>query len=133
MEAVRQVTPKIGMSVSMGIGSNSYHEIIVKIERNSKTIYTLPARTVLGGVELTNWNETPENIKAKRAADALQEMLDSLNEEYGDDPETFGADWIMARAAKCYTYRKSGYYARKGSDHCWLSLNDQYSYSSPEF
>jgi hypothetical protein len=134
METVKEATPKIGMSVSMGIGSNSYHQIIVKMERNSKTIYTMPARIVLGGVALSDWNELPESIKAKRAADALQQDLDFLNAEFGDNPKVFSADWMMSQATKCFTYRaKAGYYAKKGSDYCWLALNDQYEYSSPEF
>jgi len=134
METAIQTKPEIGMSVSMGIGSDSYHQIIVKMERNAKTIYTMSARKVLGGVALEDWNALPESIKAKRAADALQQDLDFLNAEYADQPEIFGADWMMSQATKCFTYRaKAGYYAKKGSDYCWLSLNDQYEYSSPEF
>jgi hypothetical protein len=134
METVNEVKPVIGMSVSMGIGSDSYHQIIVKMERNAKTIYTMSARKVLGGVALEDWNALPESIKAKRAADALQQDLDFLNAEYADQPEIFGADWMMSQATKCFTYRaKAGYYAKKGSDYCWLALNDQYEYSSPEF
>ena len=67
METLSQVKPAIGMSVSMGIGSDSYHQIIVKMERNAKMIYTMPARTVLGGVAQEDWNALPESIKAKRA------------------------------------------------------------------
>ena len=137
MKAVTEVKPEIGMSVSMGIGSDSYHQIIVKMERNSKTIYTMSARKVLGGVAQSDWNALPESIKAKRAADALQQDLDFLNAEYADQPEIFGADWMMSQATKCYTYRSTGqnagHYARKGSDYCWLTLNDQYEYSDPSF
>ena len=134
METAIQTKPEIGMSVSMGIGSDSYHRIIVKMERNAKTIYTMSARKVLGGVALEDWNALPESIKAKRATDALQQELDFWNAEYADQPEIFGADWMMSQVTKCFTYRaKAGYYAKKGSDYCWLSLNDQYEYSSPEF
>ena len=137
METLSQVKPAIGMSVSMGIGSDSYHQIIVKMERNAKMIYTMPARTVLGGVAQEDWNALPESIKAKRAADALEQILDALNEEYGDDAELFGAEWMMSQATKCYTFRSTGtgagHYGRKGTDYCWIKLNDQYEYSSPEF
>jgi hypothetical protein len=137
METAIKVKPAIGMSVSMGIGSDSYHQIIVKMERNAKTIYTMSARKVLGGVALEDWNALPESIKAKRAADALQQDLDFLNAVYADQPEIFGADWMMSQATKCYTYRatgqNAGHYAKKGSDYCWLTLNEQYEYSDPSF
>ena len=137
METAIKVKPAIGMSVSMGIGSDSYHQIIVKMERNAKTIYTMSSRLVLGGVALEDWNALPESIKAKRAADALQQELDFWNAEYSDQPEIFGADWIMGRATKCYTYRSTGrnagHYAAKGDTYCWLTLNEQYEYSDPSF
>ena len=137
METAIQTKPEIGMSVSMGIGSDSYHRIIVKMERNAKTIYTMSARKVLGGVALEDWNALPESIKAKRATDALQQELDFWNAEYADQPEIFGADWIMGRATNCYTYRttgrNAGHYAEKGSVYCWLTLNSQYQYSDPSF
>lgn len=137
METVSEVKPQIGMSVSMGIGSDSYHRIIVKMERNGKTIYTMSARKVLGGVALEDWNKLPESTKAKYASDALQQELDFWNEEYADQPEIFGADWIMSQATKCYTYRakgrNAGHYAQKGDVYCWLTLNSQYEYCDPSF
>ena len=129
METVKEATPKIGMSVSMGIGSDSYHEIIVKIERNGKTIYTLPARTVLGGVELTDWNATPESIKAKRAVDALEIQVEGRKELF----PTMREGWAFESATRCYTYRKNGRYAEKGANYCWVSLNSQYEYRDPSF
>jgi hypothetical protein len=137
METVSEVKPAIGMSVSMGIGSDSYHEIIVKMERNSKTIYTMRESQVLGGVALEDWNALPESIKAKRAADALQQDLDHFTEQYGEEIQVFGADWAMSQATNCYTFRttgrKAGHYAMKGSKYCWLKLGSQRSYLDPSF
>jgi hypothetical protein len=131
------VIPKIGMSVSMGIGSDSYHEIIVKMERNNKTIYTMPARVVLGGVALSDWNEMPESIKFKRAADALQQRLDFLEADELKYGSKMSEGWFMGQATRCYTYRATGRnagdYARKGTNYCWITLNDQYQYSDPSF
>lgn len=134
---IEVVKPTVGMSVSMGIGSDSYHEIIVKMERNAKTIYTMSAESVIGGVALTDWNALPESIKAKRAGDALQESLDFFNAELSGYSGNLGADWVMRQATRCYTYRttgcNAGEYARKGSVHCWITLNSQYQYSDPSF
>jgi hypothetical protein len=137
METVNQVTPALGMSVSMGIGSDSYHEIIVKMERNSKVIYTMSARQVLGGVALEDWNEMPESIKAKRAADALQQRLDFLEADELKYGSKMSEGYFMGHATRCYTYRatgrKAGRYAEKGGKYCWITLNDQYEYSDPSF
>jgi hypothetical protein len=88
---IEVVKPTVGMSVSMGIGSDSYHEIIVKMERNAKTIYTMSARSVIGGVALSDWNEMPESIKAKRAADAMQDQLELFRQEF----PTMSEEWAM--------------------------------------
>lgn len=133
METAIQTKPEIGMSVSMGIGSDSYHQIIVKMERNSKTIYTMPARVVLGGVSLNDWNALPESIKAKRAADALDIEIETLKKEF----PTARDGWAFEYATKCYTHRtkRSGqvYYGAKGTDYCWLTLDSQYTYLDPSF
>jgi len=137
METANEVKPTLGMSVSMGIGSDSYHEIIVEMERNSKVIYTMSARQVLGGVALSDWNEMPESIKAKRAADALQQQLDFLEADELKYGSKMSDGWFMSHATRCYTYRatgrNAGQYARKGTDYCWITLNDQYEYSDPSF
>jgi hypothetical protein len=134
---IEVVKPAIGMSVSMGIGSDSYHEIIVKMERNSKTIYTMSARIVIGGVALEDWNALPESIKAKRAADALQQQLDFFEADEIEYGYKMSEGYAMSQATRCYTYRASGRnageYARKGTDYCWITLNDQYQYSDPSF
>ena len=133
METVSEVKPQIGMSVSMGIGSDSYHQIIVKMERNAKTIYTLPARWVLKGIELNDWNEMSEEIKANHASDVLQSALDSLKAEF----PTMRDGWALEYATKCYTYRATGRgagrYAAKGDTYCWLTLDCQYQYLDPSF
>jgi len=133
METVNQVQPKVGMSVSMGIGSDSYHEIIVKMERNSKTIYTMSARIVLGGVALSDWNEIPESIKAKRAADAMHDQAELFKREF----PTMREGWAAEQQLRCYTFRstgrRAGRYVAKGSTCCTLILDDQYEYLDPSF
>lgn len=133
MEAVNEVRPRIGMSVSMGIGSDSYHEIIVKMERNTKTIYTMLARQVLGGVSLEDWNAAPESIKAKRAADALESSLIRINQLLNCPSEQYA----MAEATSCYTYRNAGRwkgrYVEKGNTCCVLRLDNQREYLDPSF
>jgi hypothetical protein len=133
----KTVQPKLGMSVSMGIGSDSYHQIIVKMERNSKTIYAMSARRVLGGVALEDWNALPESIKAKRAADALQQHLDIFEADEIEYGYKMSEGWAMGQTTKCYTFRSTGknagQYARKGTNYCWITLNDQYEYSDPSF
>jgi hypothetical protein len=130
---IEVVKPTVGMSVSMGIGSDSYHEIIVKMERNAKTIYTMSARSVIGGVALSDWNEMPESIKAKRAADAMQDQLELFRQEF----PTMSEEWAMRQQVKCYTYRntgrRAGKYVAKGSTCCTLILDDQYEYLDPSF
>ncbi len=133
METVSEVKPKIGMSVSMGIGSDSYHQIIVKMERNSKTIYTMPARWVIGGILKNDWNELPESIKAKRSADALQVAIENLVRDF----PTMREGWALEQATKCYTYRstgrRAGRYVAKGDSYCILDLDSQYEYLDPSF
>lgn len=133
----KTVKPELGMSVSMGIGSDSYHEIIVKMERNNKTIYTMSARQVLGGVALSDWNALPESIKAKRAADALQQQLDFFEADEIEHGYKMSKGYAMGQATRCYTYRATGSnagdYARKGTNYCWITLNDQYEYFDPSF
>ena len=133
METVNEVKPVIGMSVSMGIGSDSYHQIIVKTERNKKTIYTMPARWILNGIALNDWNAMFDSVKAKRAHDALELAVENLKKDF----PTMREGWALEQATKCYTYRatgrNAGEYARKGSVHCWITLNSQYQYSDPSF
>jgi len=133
METLNQVQPKVGMSVSMGIGSDSYHQIIVKMERNSKTIYTMPARWVIGGILKNDWNELPESIKAKRSADALQVAIENLVRDF----PTMREGWALEQATKCYTYRstgrRAGRYVAKGDSYCILDLDSQYEYLDPSF
>jgi len=133
METLNQVQPVIGMSVSMGIGSDSYHEIIVRMERNSKTIYTMSARIILGGVALEDWNALPESIKAKRAVDAMNDQAELFKREF----PTMGEGWAAEQQISCYTYRtagrRAGRYVAKGSTCCTLVLDHQYEYSDPSF
>ncbi len=133
METVNEVTPIIGMSVSMGIGSDSYHQIIVKTERNKKTIYTMPARWILGGVALNDWNAMSDSIKAKRAHDALELAIENLKKDF----PTMREGWALEQATKCYTYRSTGRmagrYVAKGDSYCVLNLDSQYEYLDPSF
>lgn len=132
MQTVKEINPKIGMSVSMGINGDSYHEIIVKIERNSKTIYTISAHAVLGGMTLENWNAAPEWIKEKRAANALAESVADLIAAWECSEET-----AFRQVARCYTYRTTGNlkgrYVARGGKYCILTLDSQHHYLDPHF
>ena len=131
MEATKETTtiPKVGMSVSMGIGSDSYHEIIVRIERNAKTIYTMNAKLVLGGVALEDWDALPESVKAKRAVDAMNDQVELFKEEFPTMPE----GWAEKQQVHIYTLKGNGRYSMKGGNYGWITLNDNYEYLDPSF
>jgi hypothetical protein len=130
--ATKTNTPEIGMSATYFIGSDAYHEIVVDVTRNGKSVLTLSADRVLGGVSLADWNEMPQGIRSMRARKAWIDLLASVVENSDDDTE---AMWKTHRIRNSgsYTLRKSGEFFKKGTNFGWLKLNSQYSYLDPSF
>jgi hypothetical protein len=122
METVNEVKPRVGMSVSMGIGSDTYHEIIVRITRNGKTIETLNANTVLGGMSYEDWTNTPESIRLTHINKLLAEVLESRMEDYNS-----------TQLRSIYTLKSNGRYSTKGYDFGWITLNSTREYLDPSF
>ena len=130
--ATKTIKPEVGMSATYHIGSDAYHEIIVDITRNGRSVLTLDARTVLGGVSLEDWNAMPQDIRASRARKAWLNLLASIVEDSDDDIDAmFTANRL--RNDGTYTVRKSGEFFKKGTNYGWLKLNSQYSYLDPSF
>lgn len=131
--AVKQETPQVGMSVSMHIGSDSYHEIVVKTERNAKVIYTMSAGVIFRALTCTleEWNSRSPEAKKMLAANVFVNRIASELAS-GESLEE-----AMRQNTDCYTYRatgrNAGRYVEKGSDHCRLKLNSQYHYMDPSF
>ena len=119
---IEVVKPAIGMSVSMSIGSDSYHEIIVRITRNGKTIETLDASRVLGGMSYEDWTNTPENIRLTHINNLLAEVLEARMEEYNSK-----------QLRSIYTLRSNGRFCHKGYNCGWITLNSTRKYSDPSF
>ena len=130
--ATKTITPEIGMSATYFIGSDAYHEIVVDVTRNGKSVLTLHADRVLGGVSLADWNEMPQGIRSMRARKAWIDLLASVVENSDNETE---AMWTIQRIRNSgsYTLRKSGEYLKKGTNFGWLKLNSQYSYLDPSF
>jgi len=122
METLNQVKPELGMSVSMGIGSDTYHEIIVRITRNGKTIETLSADTVLGGMSYEDWTNTPESIRLTHINNSLAKELEYRKEVYNSN-QLYGI----------YTQKSNGRFACKGHNFGWVTLNSTRQYLDPSF
>jgi hypothetical protein len=113
---------KLGMSVSMSIGSDTYHEIIMRITRNGKTIETLPANIVLGGMSYEDWTNTPESIRYTHINNLLTEVLEARFEERN-----------ATQLRSIYTMRSNGEFAKKGMNCGWITLNSTREYLDPSF
>lgn len=122
METLNQVQPKVGMSVSMSIGSDTYHEIIVRITRNGKTIETLGARSVLGGMSYEDWTNTPESIRLTHINNLLAEVLEARFEERN-----------ATQLNSLYTQKSNGRYSMKGCNFGWITLDSTREYLDPSF
>lgn len=130
--ATKTTTPEIGMSATNYIGSDAYHEIIVDITRNGRSVVTLGAQQVLGGVSLEDWNAMPQDIRASHARKAWVNLLASIVEDSNDEISAMVyIDGIREDAT--YTLRNSGRFFKKGKDYGWLKLNSQYEYRDPSF
>jgi hypothetical protein len=122
MKTLNQVKPEVGMSVSMGIGSDRYHQIIVRITRNGKTIETLSADTVLGGMSYEDWTNAPESIRLTHINNSLAKALEYRKEEYN-----------LNHLYHIYTQKTNGEFSMKGCNYGWLTLNSTREYSDPSF
>ena len=124
MEATKEITtiPKVGMSVCYSIGSDAYHQIIVRITRNGKTIETVDARRVLGGMSYEDWTNTPESIRLTHINNVLAEVLEARYEDYNS-----------TQLSNIYTLRSNGRFCSKGYNCGWITLNSNYEYLDPSF
>lgn len=122
METLNQVKPEVGMSVSMSIGSDTYHEIIVRITRNGKTIETLSADTVLGGMSYEDWTNAPESIRLTHINNSLAKALEYRKEEYD-----------LNQLYSIYTLRSNGKFCKKSFNCGWVTLNSTRQYLDPNF
>ena len=122
MKTLNQVKPEVGMSVSMGIGSDRYHQIIVRITRNGKTIETLSARTVLGGMSYEDWANTPESIRLTHINNLLTKVLEARFEERNTN-----------QLHSIYTLRSNGKFCKKSYNCGWVTLNSTRQYLDPNF
>ena len=124
--------PQVGMSVTEYIGSDSYHEIIVDITRNGRSVMTMSADKVLGGMSLEDWNNTPFHYRAQRARRAWIDLMQSIVDRH-DDYESANR-WIESiRHQNTYTLRKDGRYVSQGSKWGHLKLNSTYAHLDPSF
>ena len=119
---IEVVKPKVGMSVSMSVGSDTYHEIIMRITRNGKTIETLPAKKVLEGVSYENWTSAPESIRLTHINNLLARVLEARFEERN-----------ATQLQSVYTMRSNGQFAKKGINSGWITLNSTREYLDPSF
>ncbi len=124
MKTLNQVKPEVGMSVSYSIGSDSYHQIIMRITRNGKTIETLDADYVLGGVSHENWLAMPQSIRLVHINNVLEERLALIKEVYGT---------VNPRLNHIFTLCSDGYYRRKATQSGSLTLNSTREYLDPNF
>ena len=130
--ATQTITPEVGMSVTYYIGSDAYHEIIVDITRNWRSVLTLDARKVLGGVSLADWNSVPQLVREIRARDTWIELIAGIVDNADDESDAMlTIDRI--RNQSTFTLRKDGTFVSKGDKYGYLKLNSQYQYSDPTF
>ncbi len=132
------VTPRVGMSVSYHIGSDSYHEMIIKTEKNARIILTVRADLVLrnAGLTLQEWNELSEKEQESatvKAFDAhIQELL-AYEMKWGDTTIEVATRRIHNRCMNKYTKRNDGSYMTANKNFGAITLNSQYSYLALEF
>jgi len=131
-------TPNIGMSVSYCIGSDSYHEIIVKTEKNARTILTARADELLffAGAELDKWNALTEEAREFETIKAFNKLMEeSLAYEmsWRDTTLEDATRISFARATNKYTKRNDGSYLTAGKNFGAIILNSQRRYMAPEF
>ena len=124
METLNQIKPKVGMSVSYAIGSDSYHQIIMRITRNGKTIETLDAGYLLGGISYDNWLATPQSIRLTHINNVLKERLALAKELYGK---------TNPQLKNIFTLCSDGHFRTKGTRSGNLYLNSSCEYLDPSF
>ena len=126
------------MSVSYHIGSDSYHEIIVKTEKNARTILSARADSILfyAGVQLDEWNALTEEEQETETIKAFTKLMEeslAYHKSWGDISVEDATRIAFARATNKYTKRNDGSYKTAGKTFGWVSLNSQRRYMAPEF
>lgn len=133
-----KTTPAIGMSVSYGIGSDSYHEIIVEITRKGKTIRTASAEAIINhsGMTLEQWNTATKTTRKIETLAAWNQMISeaiAYEMSWGDTDLEKVAKWSINRMSHTYTMRQNGRYMTQGATFGSINLDDQYEYRDPSF
>lgn len=147
--------PRIGDSATYYIGSDAYHEIIIGVERNGKTIKTYSAEAILqaAGLSLEEWNKLEssshlyfefrsENDRFRATRKALRAIFNhhyeyALGWQEGITKATAEANHWLKSHTREFTARttKNGetYFLLKGEKYGSLVIGSQYSYRDPHF
>jgi len=132
-----KTTPAIGMSVSYGIGSDSYHEIIIDMKRNGRTITTTSAESLLKevGMDIEQWNALTDEARAEHTIKAWETISNEMIKYLIDCGFSVSSaqQTVMGSYADSYTLRADGSYRSQGSKYGFIRLNSQRAYQSPEF
>ena len=134
----KSVAPVVGLSASYGIGSDSYHQIVVSIPRAGRTVVTTDARNILNalGVTLDEWNSRNWEEKFVETEIAFQKVLNEEIEyeiSWKDCSRAEAERWAMAHLTKKFTIREDGRYRPIGENFGNLCLDSESHYQSPEF
>jgi hypothetical protein len=137
-EMETKTTPAIGMSVSYAIGSDSYHQIIVEIARNGKTIRTAPAEAIINhsGMTLEQWNTATETTRKAETLAAWNQMISQATAyemSWGDIDAEKAERLSIKGMSDTYTLRQNGCYMTQGANFGYIHLNDQSEYRDPSF
>jgi hypothetical protein len=133
METKQQtIKPEVGMSVTYYIGSDAYHEVIVDITRNGRSVLVMSADKVLGGVSVSDWNGIPMSVRTLHARKAWIDFMAQVHENESDQGIA-NRQIERIRNSNTFTLRNDGYYMSKGSNCGYLKLNSTYEYLDPSF
>jgi hypothetical protein len=136
------VIPKIGGSASYSIGSDTHHQIIVRVERNGKTVKTYPAEVILksANLDLEAWNELSDNdrlFETHKAIIAIKHSYKQYESNFVDDATASdnAHRWFDSSVHEFTARNKNGktYFLLKGENYGHLEIGSQYSYRDPHF
>ena len=138
MATVTNIIPTVGMSISYGIGSDCYHEIIIDVTRNGRSFRSVPATLVYNNIPPTDkdWFTRTAEDKAWFANYAycrayinwINDMRRAFDMSIAD-----ATGYVEARIGTNFTMRKDGSYRPKGSNFGYASLDTSYEYRDPSF
>ena len=138
MTTVTNIIPTVGMSISYGIGSDCYHEIIIDVTRNGKSFRSVPATLVYNNIPPTDkdWFTRTADDKAFMANYAYNHAyinwINHMRSEF-DMSMTDAIKYVEARIGTNFTIREDGSYRPKGYNSGCASLDTSYEYRDPSF